>query len=506
MAITYSLTNSASGKYSLTGNQIKVASALTLGTDTITVRATDDNGWIKDTNINITVANAPTISGTPGAATIGAAYSFTPTVSGGGGTKTYSVSGTLPDGLSFSTSTGAITGTPTTAGTFSGISITVTDPTGSATLSSLSITVSSNTDIYSTAQYQVDWTTNTVVGAAASTDLFIEGGALTTCYWEIPDGSLVSITANQANIQRTVNGYEQNPDRTNIVLWNRDLTNAAWTKTNVTAAKNQNGRLLNGAAQTNAASSITATANGGTVLQSITLASSQRRMSADVKRLVGTGTLEMTTDGGTTWTAVTVTNNWTRVSIPAQTVTDPVVGFRIGTSGDSFAIDYVQNENGPTVTSRIPTTTAAARRWHTRLTCAGKAPLVNLMNSNTFSAYWEGWCDPLGGGGLWISGVGPGILAQPDGSILNTNIEAGRFTMGVGVIQKFAFSATGGVIRSTCNGGPVRTTTFNNQSASSHFDISSNGAGTADSWGQVKRNAFWTTALDDASLIALTTL
>ena len=89
--------------------------------------------------------------------------------------------------------------------------------------------------------------------------------------------------------------------RANVVLYSNDLTNAAWTKTNITAALNQTG--ADGVA--NSASSITASAANGTVLQSITLASSQRIQSALVKRITGTGVINMTTDGGTTWVAVT---------------------------------------------------------------------------------------------------------------------------------------------------------------------------------------------------------
>ena len=50
-------------------------------------------------------------------------------------------------------------------------------------------------------------------------------------------------------------------------------------------------------------------------------------------------------NGGTTWTAVTATASWTRVSVPTVTMANPVVGFRIVTSGDSIAVDMVQNEN-----------------------------------------------------------------------------------------------------------------------------------------------------------------
>jgi hypothetical protein len=148
--------------------------------------------------------------------------------------------------------------------------------------------------------------------------------------------------------------------RMNNVLWNRDLTNAAWIKTNVTAVLNQTG-IDNTA---NSASSITASAGNATVLQSITLASSARFQSAFVKRITGSGVINMTMDGGTTWTPVTVTGAWTRVSIATQTIANPNVGFQIVTNGDAIAVDFVQNEGGtfaspPALTTSAAVTTAA---------------------------------------------------------------------------------------------------------------------------------------------------
>ena len=146
--------------------------------------------------------------------------------------------------------------------------------------------------------------------------------------------------------------------RTNVALWSRDLTNAAWTSTNITAAKDQTG--LDGVASS--ASSIVATLANGTCLQAITLVSSARFQTAYVKRITGSGVVNMTTDGGTTWKAITVTASWTRVSIPTQTLANPSVGFQIVTNGDKIAVDLVQNENGAFATSAIPTTTAAVAR------------------------------------------------------------------------------------------------------------------------------------------------
>jgi len=90
-------------------------------------------------------ANKVTITGTPPTTgQVGTAYSFTPTVAKGSGTKTFTLSsGTLLGGLSFNTTTGAITGTPTVAGTMSGLVITVTDSSGSASTMATSVVISS---------------------------------------------------------------------------------------------------------------------------------------------------------------------------------------------------------------------------------------------------------------------------------------------------------------------------------------------------------------------------
>lgn len=176
-----------------------------------------------------------------------------------------------------------------------------------------------------------------------------------TSYAETAAGTLTSFANNV--LRRTDKGLLIEAAATNVVLHNRDLTNAAWTKTNTTAAKDQTGPD----GVTNSASSLTATAGNGTALQAITLGSSSRNTSAYIKRITGSGTVEMTMNNGTTWTAVTVTAGWTRVTIPQATLANPTVGFRIVTSGDAVAIDFVQNET-TVATSPIATTTASVTR------------------------------------------------------------------------------------------------------------------------------------------------
>ena len=106
----------------------------TAGPATFTVRVTDlaFNSSSQSYTVNIAppVVSAPTLKiGTASLADgqVGAAYSQTLQATGGTGALTWSVSvGTLPAGLSLNGSTGAITGTPTTAGPAS-FTIKVTD-------------------------------------------------------------------------------------------------------------------------------------------------------------------------------------------------------------------------------------------------------------------------------------------------------------------------------------------------------------------------------------------
>lgn len=188
--------------------------------------------------------------------------------------------------------------------------------------------------------------------------------------------------------------------RTNVLLHNRDMTNAAWVKgATMTAAKDQVG--VDGAA--NGASSLAggAVSATNTVLQTVVLASSARQPSVWVKRLLGTGTIEMTTDGGTSWVDITssITTAYARVSIPSQTLANPITGFRITTSGDAIAVDFVQNENGAFVTSAIPTTTAAVARAADVITLATSA--IAGFSATTLTLYAEAHGAPAGSRALF---------------------------------------------------------------------------------------------------------
>lgn len=89
-----------------------------------------------------TTQTPPTISGTPGTSVnAGSAYSFTPVAKGASGAKlTFSIAN-KPTWANFSATTGALTGTPSTAGTYANIIISVSDGKTSVALSAFTITV-----------------------------------------------------------------------------------------------------------------------------------------------------------------------------------------------------------------------------------------------------------------------------------------------------------------------------------------------------------------------------
>lgn len=99
----------------------------------IVLNVTDSSGSQNGT-FNLTIGKSLAIGGTIPAAVMDTAYTYTPTVVGGGATHTFSITGTLPDGITFDTTTGELSGTSTAIGTYP-IVITVTDGNESAQLS-----------------------------------------------------------------------------------------------------------------------------------------------------------------------------------------------------------------------------------------------------------------------------------------------------------------------------------------------------------------------------------
>jgi hypothetical protein len=182
----------------------------------------------------------------------------------------------------------------------------------------------------------------------------LEVGDTATEYIEV--GSVVPSTT-PLRTNPTSNGILIEEARTNRLLWNRDATQTEWVKTNITAVKDQTG--IDGVA--NAASSLTATDDNGTCIQTITLGAGNRTGSVYLKRLTGTGLIQVTLDGSTYSTVELSDTEWYRIVLSGS-VTNPTVGIKIAADGDAVAMDYGQVEDGLFESSPILTTTATATR------------------------------------------------------------------------------------------------------------------------------------------------
>ena len=116
----------------------------TAGTYNFTAQVMDSKGNTASASCSIVVSSSALALSCPtGTAQLGAAYSSALVASGGVAPYTFSItSGSLPPGLTLNTSTGAITGTPTTAGTYN-FTARVVDSKGNTASASCSIVVSS---------------------------------------------------------------------------------------------------------------------------------------------------------------------------------------------------------------------------------------------------------------------------------------------------------------------------------------------------------------------------
>jgi hypothetical protein len=266
----------------------------------------------------------------------------------------------------------------------------------------------------------------------------------------------------------------------------------------------------------NSATTVTATAGNATVLQAVTATSTSRISSVYIKRRTGTGTVEITQNNGVTWTAVTVTAGWTRVSVPAATVLNPTVGLRIVTSGDAVDVAFFQCEAGfaSVATSVIPTSASQVTRTRDIALVTG-ANFLSWYNQTEGSmlAVFSSFL-PSGDGTIYT--VSNGTSAQRwDATMASTaffhrlNVSTAQAAITVSgyapnTIFKSAFGIKLNSVQAAVNGVLGTEDTLADIPTVNRLNIGSNATSAAQLTGHIRSLTYYPTRLTNAELQALT--
>lgn len=183
----------------------------------------------------------------------------------------------------------------------------------------------------------------------------------TTAYTKLSSGLWTSVSSGTARscylglntAVGSYGGYLAEGARTQLVTPTasiRDMTDASWVKTTMTAAKTATG--IDGVA--NSCTTLTATAGNATAIQTLTAAASSRTYSCWIKRRTGTGTINITQDGAafTDVTSQINSSTFTLVQLNAS-ILNATFGIRIVTNGDAIDVDFNQFEAGAFASSPI---------------------------------------------------------------------------------------------------------------------------------------------------------
>ena len=290
----------------------------------------------------------------------------------------------------------------------------------------------------------------------------------------------------------------------------RDMTNAAWVKgATMTAAKTGTG--IDGV--TNSCSRLTggAVSATNTAFQTLTAAASSRTYSLWIKRVTGTGIINITQDGGSTYTDVTALINHstlTRVSLTAS-VLNAAFGVQVVTSGDVILVDFNQFEAGIVATSPLDATGVAVRAADVL-----SYPMTEIVSVGSF--YGEMIIDgfPTGGSRAFelndgtanerilfnVPSTGASQFVVSDGGVNQCVLSTGTVTAGTAfrfaaaiAVNDFASVISGGTLQTDTSGSLPTTTTLMIGQALSSAQVN----------GGIKNIHVWQSRIANATLQAL---
>jgi hypothetical protein len=290
----------------------------------------------------------------------------------------------------------------------------------------------------------------------------------------------------------------------NVLLWCRDVTNAAWTRSFVTAAKTVTG--IDGVG--NSACVLTASNANATATQAIS-AGTTGVFSIYVRRRTGSGVVQLSINGFTSSTAIVPTATWQRFQIAGTSGAS--VGIRMVTAGDEIEVDFAQFEVTPAVLPSTPIYTQGSPA--ARAPDAIQAP-VSAASFAGGAVLLDGYMlvrpaatQPLAGldagnannrcgfdvtsGGVVQAGVTSGAVAQVSG------VASAAVSGGQGFVATMSWALND--VRASFDGGAVQT----DSTATMPVGTPSRVTLTAGACWAVRRLKVFGAAQTNASLIAL---
>ncbi len=361
------------------------------GTFNFTVTTTDNLSASGSQSYSIVINSAVAVSPStlPNWTVNATGYTQTVTSSGGTGAKTLSISsGAIPTGMTFTAGTGALSGTPTAAGTFN-FTVTATDTAGATGAQAYSVVI--NSAISYGALSVTTWTVNQV---GYSGTVAVSGG--TGAYsglnvTGLPTGLSAAIVGSTITISGTPTAAASTPNNVSIMLSDSvgasttqtfTLTVNTLTITSSTASLAQNATQLiingTGFSTTLANNSISLSSGTATVT-----AATATQLTCSLVGPLTLGTLNATAtvvgNGSTSATQVatvvaapTVTLATTSNAINATTVTITGTGFDSSSPGNNT----VTLNDGATGTVTSATATSLTVTFGTKPTAVGSLTVV----------------------------------------------------------------------------------------------------------------------------------
>ena len=341
-------------------------------------------------------------------------------------------------------------------------------------------------------------------GSPTFTRATVKWTKLATGLWaSVASGTAASRYLGENTEVGEYGGYFQEAAGTQLVTPTasiRDMTQAEWAATNITAALTGTG--IGGVA--NSCSRLTATAADGTIFQTLTAAASSRTYSVFLKRVTGSGAISITQDGGSTYTAVTSSVNsstFTRVSITASQL-NAVFGIKMSTDTDVILADFNQFEAGAFATSPMASAGAARNADALTYVFAGNA---DAAAGTVYAEMSSVWTTPGGtytaiamgaNAAIFVpSAGGAGLVRITDGT--TTVTKSGLASSATG-IRKRASSWGGLGLVITGDGAAVATGSFDGAMSNTNIAIGSGWNGT------LKNVRLWQRQLDNEQLIKIT--